>query len=272
MIGQREHTDTVMIYFIDSTGVHLSHSQRVGLEQYVLTSDWGQFNFSPDGRTFVRFGPRSGVEIFAFDRTTGMLSDFQHIAPLEADTIVEGLPSGGVAISPNNRFLYTCTSPYLRQYDLHAPDIAASMVRVGDLLAENTHGTFYSAMSELQLGPDCRLYAFSWQGDSIHVIDYPNEKGADCGWRAWGQSVGHVFFRDWSYFPNFRLGPLGDEGEPCTPRVRPITSTIYHRAPLLKVDVFPNPARSFVDVRLPATMHLGQPGRCLTLAVNGCVS
>ena len=106
----------------DSTGINYLGLQTVGNS---TPSGLGQAVFSPNGKYFVRLNlyriaEDQYLDIFDFDRCTGLLSNPRHI--IYRDTAL----AGGVAISQNSRFLYLSSHRYVYQYDLLADDIEAS--------------------------------------------------------------------------------------------------------------------------------------------------
>ncbi len=90
----------------------------------------------------------------------------------------------------------------------------------------------------MQLGPDCRLYIFCNSCDVIHVIHNPDEPGLACDFEQAAVQLPWPIFRSQPHFPNYRLGPVGNEGLPCSPVVS-VQETIL---PTAGVKVFPNPA------------------------------
>ncbi|KAA3620919.1 MAG: hypothetical protein DWQ02_28615, partial [Bacteroidetes bacterium] len=85
----------------------------------------GQAVFSPDGTKYVR-SQRVSVDIgnfiniYDFDRCTGELSN-----PIQF-MYQDSSYSGGVAISPNSRYLYVSSYEYVYQFDLLAEDIEST--------------------------------------------------------------------------------------------------------------------------------------------------
>jgi hypothetical protein len=200
----------------------------------------GQASFSPDGTTFCSIDAFAQCQVFDFDRCEGRLSNPRVIPlPLPYDSIGA---STGLAISPNSRFLYLMTSLNIWQYDLNAPNIETTKVRVaqndgwkdqwGDILG------FYQS----QLGPNGKIYVFPPAGRSaFSVIDQPDLKGTACN------VLQHkYFFPDWGNvsqpprFPNFRLGP--EVGSPCD--TLKVNSTAPAPVPQAHLSLRPNPATS----------------------------
>jgi PKD domain-containing protein/type IX secretion system substrate protein len=167
--------------------------------------------FSPDGSVLARYEIQHGLYLYNFDRCTGELEDYPKFVPIP-DTEL----GGGVAFSPNSRFLYMLSSTFVLQADLWAPDIAASLdtVAVYDGFTDPSTGGLSTTFFAMQNGPDGRIYFNTNNGTMyLHYIQYPNKKGDSC------QVVQHgvklPFFNIFTspHFPNYRLGPL--DGSPC---------------------------------------------------------
>ncbi|MFZ1331166.1 MAG: hypothetical protein WAR83_03210, partial [Flavobacteriales bacterium] len=151
-------------------GVSVDGTQAIGI---VRPADVGQVCFSPDGTKFAYYWAVHDLEIFNFDRCTGLFSDPVFI-PIED---MNG--GGGVAFSPNSRFLYVPSLNDFYQFDTDAADIPASMVHLG------TWDGFYSpfepfatAFDIAQLAPDGKIYIST--GNStfhLHVIHDPDQPG-----------------------------------------------------------------------------------------------
>lgn len=226
------------IYFIDSTGAHFNRRQSIGLIDDFFDVAADQLVFTPMGDQLLRYGADQGLRIFDFDRSTGELSNFQHI-PFPQGAVPDLLQFGGVAVSPSGQFAYVGNQIAIYQFDLWAEDIESSGVLIAELV-DNGEMFLRPTVHMLQLGPDCKIYAYMVNGDRHHIIHAPDERGAACEWEQGGLRLGHYVFRDQPTFPNFRLGPLGDEGSPCS---EPIVSITDEReTPGVEASVFPNPA------------------------------
>ncbi len=220
---------------LDETGVNTLQQQNIGLS---TTRTGGWANFSPDGTKYARYAPiNDDLYLFDFNRHTGELSNFQQIVIEEEAEWV-----GGVAFSPNSRYLYVSSYDYIYQFDTEADDVAASRVVVaqyqylGQFLEHNFWG--------MQLGPDCRLYVYCNSCDVIHVIHHPDEPGLACGFEQGAVQLPWPIFRSQPHFPNYRLGPVGDEGLPCTP----VVSVEEVPLPSVEVVVYPNPAKGYMTL------------------------
>jgi len=205
----------------------------------------GQAVFSPDGSKYVNFGTismttGSFLNIYDFDRCTGALSN-----PIQI-TAIDSAWVGGVAISPNSRFLYVASQDYLYQYDFWADDIEASRDTVGvidDWHLEGFPDWWGSSFSLMQLAPDGKIYIASTPTiPYLHTIDYPNEKGDSC--KVCLRCVELPTFNAFSMpnFPNYRLGAAA---EPCEP-----DATQEPATPVITVSIYPNPASEEVWVSI----------------------
>ncbi|MBX2929734.1 MAG: PKD domain-containing protein [Saprospiraceae bacterium] len=200
--------------------------QSVGLP---LTSNAiGQATFSPDGTKYASVHLTGGagdpiyVSIFDFDRCSGELSN-----PVQF-TYADTAWAGGIAISPNSRFLYVSSFRYVYQYDLHASDIEASRITVAvwDGFYDG-HPAFPTTFYLAQLGPDGKIYITSNSSTKyLHVINHPDSLGLACD--VCQHCVELPTKNSWSMpnFPNYRLHHL--EGSPCdTLRQPPVAEWAY---------------------------------------------
>ena len=233
-------------------------SQEIGMS---TTNGGGQAVFSPHGNTYVRYNPTDGAFVFQFDRESGLLDDFTHLAPE-----VEGL-FGGAAISPNNRFLYITSWNEVRQYDLEATDIDASEVIVAtyDGFVAPFPTNFYQA----QLGPDCRIYINSTNGNYVlHVINRPDESGLACELVQHGI---HLPTRHAISLPNFPNYRLGTSSPTCNPdlEINIVIDTTVMNNTITKtseydLSVYPNP----VDLDLQISCDLPAGGSAIWVLSN----
>jgi len=167
--------------------------------------------FSPDGSLLARYEIAHGLYLYGFDRCTGELGDYPEFVPIP-DTEL----GGGVAFSPNGRFLYMLSSTFVLQADLWAPDIGASLdtVAVYDGFTDPSTGGLSTTFFAMQNGPDGRIYFNTNNGTMyLHYIQYPNKKGDSCTVVQHGVKLPFFNIFTSPHFPNYRLGPL--DGSPC---------------------------------------------------------
>ena len=185
---------------------HLQLTDSVG-----TSTDIMQTTFSPDGSIYAIANRYQGLRLYNFDRCNGTFSDLLRIES-EADT----LPINGVAISPNNRFLYVSAVEYLYQFDLNHDNIAESRQVIaqydGYLIADSP--ALRTTFSNLLLAPDGKIYGTAPNSSNVlHVIHAPNEQGLDCDLEQHGLEIPTLHGFDPPNFPHFRLWDI--PGSPC---------------------------------------------------------
>ncbi len=171
--------------------------------------DLGEMCFSPDGAHFAVFDAQNDLRIFDFDRCTGIFSNPLHI-PIQdnADNEIYA----GLAFSADSRYLYAAEVKRLLQFDMQAPDIAASQTLVAEREL-NSDCALGQALMFMELGPDGRIYCRPGNGQyCMHRLARPELYGPNA------QLEQYYYTFNFSYqnipnFPNFRLGPI--DGSPC---------------------------------------------------------
>ena len=177
----------------------------------------GQAVFAPDGSKYVTLSRISStignyLNIYDFDRCAGLLSN-----PIQ-EHFIDGSSSGGVAISPNSRFLYNSAATRIYQYDLQSIDIIASKDTVAEYdgyLEESLPGFFQATrFSRAQIGPDGKIYiCCAGALKSMHVINQPDSLGVACEVLQHHIQLPTLNSGSLPNHPNYRLGAL--EGSPC---------------------------------------------------------
>ncbi len=204
-VTRRFHSE-IHVTLVTPDTVQYMGMQDVGFTEVDSAYCCNQTRFAPDGSKFFRNHPW-GMLILEFDRCNGAFSK-----PVYWDYHIVPHGSGGVAISPDNRFLYLCSGLTIQQYDLRASDVLSSREVVaeydGYISPDPTY--FFHA----QLGPDGKIYILTTSNnDILHVIHSPNKKGSACKVEQHGIKLparGSFFVPN---FPNYRLGPL--DGSAC---------------------------------------------------------
>jgi hypothetical protein len=210
--------------------------QRIGISSLRGENGGGRAVFSPDGTKYVRYNFKSDLQIFDFDRCSGLLSNFKHIPIYDSADTIWG---ASAAISPNSRYLYVTSSRTIYQFDLSSSNIEASKIIVaewdGRLSSVGTEHFFNMA----QLGADGKIYITYTGGiDMYSIIHYPDRRDTAC-------SVQQHIDLDAPIssgfsFPNFRLGAL--RGSPCDT----LTTATTDITDPINVTIYPNPAKDNV--------------------------
>jgi hypothetical protein len=147
----KAHENKYFKVLFTANGIEDVQEQNIGANP----NPWGngQGCFSPDGTKYATYNTRDNVFLFDFDRSTGELSNFQQLFADTSDTYV-----GGLAFSPNSRFLYVSTRNNLWQYDTEVSGIQSSQILVGEYDGYKELDVFSVTFYLMQLGPDCRIY------------------------------------------------------------------------------------------------------------------
>ena len=229
-------SETYQRILFDSFGFKQPLEQTIGIKPVKGGNSGGQAVFSPDGTKYIRYTPADELSIYDFNRTTGLLSNFKFIS---VDSF--GL-FGGVAVSPNSRFVYVSARFFIYQFDLWATDISASRKVVAEY--DGFRAPFSTWFYLAQLAPDCRIYIVTYNGSwAMHYIKYPDREGVAC------EVIQHgIVYKDsvannanLPNHPNYRLGVTPTY--PCDSTLRITTGTDYSLDwQLPKVFLFPNPA------------------------------
>ncbi len=237
--------DTLMYVFkIDKDSIYFHHEQKVGNSQVLKTrcSVSGQSAFSTDGKTFAMFCHESGLDLYDFDRETGLISNYRHLV------IPSTYRTSGICFSPNNRFLYISNGDKLWQVDLEAVSLEDGLL----LIDEYEPGPGLTAnFAKMQLGPDCRIYMSSTnQTRTLHIINNPDEYGEACNFLQRGFELPYVCQPgSMPNFPHFRI----DEDEVCNPDL--VASVFEFPVKVVKgLDVYPNPTSGELTIELPEVM------------------
>jgi PKD domain len=183
-----------------------TQSQTIG--QPTWSGAGGEIVFSPDGSKMARFNTRDDLRLFDFDRCTGTLSNPRHV-PIQDDA--DNKISAGLAFSLDGRFLYAAEVTRILQFDLHAPDLAASMTTVAE--AEPPLCFLSGSIGYLELGPDGIIYGRPLSGQNcMHRILHPERPATECQLQQNYYQLEYPY-KNLPHFPNFRLGPL--DGSTC---------------------------------------------------------
>lgn len=182
-------------------GVEVQGTQSIGM---VRPPDNGQSCFSPDGSKYVYYWSWQGLELFHFDRCTGLFSGPYFSSSGVTDY---GL---GVAFSPDGRFVYTTLTHKVYQFDTEAPDIATSQVLVAEWDGFYSPSPPFATLFDIaQLAPDGKIYIAT--GNStlhLHVIHDPDQPGLACNLEQHGVELPRYFMNSLPNHPNYHLGAL----------------------------------------------------------------
>jgi hypothetical protein len=245
IISQRYEDNKYYKILLSDKGAKVYDLQEIGIDK---STYGGQAVFSPDGKFYINYDYATYLKdphlvIFDFDRCTGQLSNPRNIF------YEKEISAGGVAVSPNSRFLYVGFGDNMMQYDLWAKDIAISkkIVAIYDNFISFNYPTRYYLA---QLAPDGKIY-ISTSGASpyLHVINKPDLEGAACNFVQRGLKL--PFINAWSVpnHPNYRLGAL--KGSPCDS----LGSVAVQEIKEEDFKVYPNPTRDILNVEIANSLN-----------------
>lgn len=256
LLFRRVNSDKFYKLLITPSGINI-YSQNIGALRDLYGNGAG--DFSPDGSKFAYYNPKIDIEIYDFDRCTGMLSNYINV--LVNDSAV----FGSVAFSGNSKVLYVTSIRYIYQIDLTSANIPASMqtVAVWDGFYSPSY-PFATNFLMAELGPDNKIYINCSNTTSyLHSIDYPDSLGLSCNILQHNIQLSTYNSYTIPNHPNYYLGPVvGGACDSLTGIQDVQTNTIHIR-------INPNPAKDkfYLNYTLPygvnalATVYntLGQP-------------
>ena len=237
------------ILTLTEQGTQPFFEQEIGNSTVLGGEGGGQAVFSPNGKKYIRYTPSDGIFIFDFDRTEGMLSNFQHIP------INDGAFAGGAVVSPSSRFLYIPSEHNLYQFDLQAEDITASKILIDTF--DGYTSPFPTTFFNGQLAPDCKIYINTFATvDVLHVIHNPDELGIACNFEQHAIQLPFNHLRSLPHFPNYRLGPLVEGEEPLPPcELVGDVQEITPKAQEPSLHIYPNPAYDVIQLEAPSALE-----------------
>jgi hypothetical protein len=230
------------IFLITGNSIMYHHKQYIG-NTHLDNSDWlGQAMFSHQGDKYFRHDNKNDLDIFDFDRCSGLLSNYIHI-PIQdsVDNMINGSFFTGAAVSPNDRYLYVSSYIYMYQFDLLASNIAASKDTVA-IYDNYMFGITPTTFSFLQSGPDGKIYSLVSNTPYLHVIDSPNLGGSSCNviQRGVNTSFNNTYHPS---FPHYRTPALA--GSACDT----LTSTAeIQKEEKEAILLYPNPSHQLLHV------------------------
>tara|TARA_B100001142_G_scaffold160772_1_gene161006 strand:+ start:2351 stop:7903 length:5553 start_codon:yes stop_codon:yes gene_type:complete len=162
-------------FLLTSTGLNLP-AITTNIGPVYTQNTIGYLKASPDGTMLAaadHWNFADGVDLFDFDRSTGILSNSMELTNLYSTSLY------GIEFSPSGQYLYVSeetSNGDIYQYDLMAgsySNINNSRTIIGS--ASNYGGA-------LQLGPDQKIYHADNGTSTLGVIDSPNLAGSNCNY------------------------------------------------------------------------------------------
>ena len=246
VVCHKINTSTFYVLLLTPKGFGEPTTQEIGIIRPV---DIGQVCFSPDGDRFAYYWGEQDLDIFDFDRCTGLFSNPVHIDIDDYDQM------GGVAFSPNSRYLYASSVLDVYQFDVQATNIESSMVHIAEWDSFYSPSPPFATVFDLaQLAPDGKIYISTGNGtDKLHVINAPDEPGLACDMQQHAITLPTYFANSLPNHPNYHLGPV--DGSVCDSLG--INAGVPERGPPLRVSAYPNPSSGSFNLSYAAQASMG---------------
>lgn len=248
VLCHRLNSDIYYRMLVTPNGASAPDQQAIGVERVYAG---GQACFSPQGNYFAYYRGTAGedLDIFGFDRCTGLFSNAVHIVINDVDLV------GGVAFSPSGRYLYVSSVDRVYQFDTWAADITASRITIAVWDGFYSPSPPFATMFDIaQLAPDGKIYIGT--GNStlhLHVINYPDSAGLACGMVQHGVELPRYFMNSLPNHPNYHLGPV--DGSVCDSLG--IDSGVSEEELEQALRVFPNPSNGAFNISYAAQTTAG---------------
>ena len=200
--------------------------------------------FSPDGSKYSFHINDTTLELYDFDRCTGILSN-----PVALTVSYLNYGMLGNAFSPNGRFLYACNNYFIHQFDTWSTNVPSTnqVVATWDTLM-NPLPTWFAVM---KLAPDHRIYIGTYAGSNVlHYIEFPDSAGLGCN------VVQNTFitpsYNTFSFpnSPNYDLGRL--IGSACDTLSISIAETPEENG----IGIYPNPAINILHIHFKKEINI----------------
>jgi hypothetical protein len=244
LICHKAYNNIYKKFLITPYGINGPFDQSIGVYRI---RDVGQSAFSFNGNHFAYYGLDEDLDIFNFDRCSGLLSNHTYVALNDSAT------GPGLAFSNDGKYLYVSSTKYVYQFDVTSTNIPSTQTTVAvwnSFYSPNPPlGTFFNIS---QLAPDGKIYIGTGNATlHLHVINQPDSAGLACDLVQHGIALPAFNFNSLPNHPNYFLGNL--PGSPCDTLTG--VQSHSHDPPLIKA--YPNPVTGPVTFQFPVKDHAG---------------
>jgi Secretion system C-terminal sorting domain len=193
-------------YLLTPTGINTMVYQDFNIP----TNTYGnvsQIMFSENGEKFAYVSPDSQntngyLIICDFDRCTGVFSNVQKQLISSSNYLY------GLCFSPNNKFLYTCTSSTVFQFEIDSLTIDTVATYDG-FISPPGQSCCATSFWNMYLAANGKIYITSGSGvQHLHEMNYPDSAGLACDVQQHSISLGYAQLRAVPNHPNYNLGPI----------------------------------------------------------------
>jgi hypothetical protein len=288
--SHRHGDDTIFVMLATPDTMLMVHRIRIGTDNclYNLSptagANGGTMIFSQDGSRLLNVNGEGLVEVYDFDRCSGIVSNALQI---EAPLVINGVEKRwmySACFSPSSRYIYTCQiDPLAEVFELVQYDLFASVPQQTRTVLYTNNGN-QGSLVYIRLGPDGKIYlpplcnspngCFPLDSTKLSVILNPDSGGLACqfvpNYLDMGRSItGNLL----SMAPNYDLGPI--DGSPCDTLgidTRPadpdttvnISSILWPK----ELRIYPNPVQETLTLESDGMLNLQA---CLLYDMQGRV-
>ena len=200
IINHRKMGSEFAAFLVSETGINTPVVSTGGIsypDPFISSSSsingpCSQLKASPDGTKLaaaITRGINRGIDLFDFNNETGAITFNSHLTGFTGDLY-------GVEFSPNSKFLYA-SDPIswsfggsVCQYDLSLD--TPELIQGSKVELINLQFSYYDANYAMQLASDGKLYLRNANGQSLNVINYPNNPGTASGYSLDAVTTGSV--------------------------------------------------------------------------------
>ncbi len=210
----------------------------------------GQAYFSPNGSMYANYYLAGGLDLFLFDRCSGIFTHVDFIPTGNYNLLV----GGGVAFSPNSKVLYVSDLYEVYQYDLTASNIAASeqLIAVWDS-TYSPNPPFATLFENAELAADGKIYITTGNSTfKMHVINNPDSLGVACDLVQHGVTLPAFYFNTLPNHPNYFLGCDTTSSCSC------LTTGTQELSDFISLKSYPNPTTGPVTFQFPVQKTNGE--------------
>lgn len=208
-------------YLIDSNGIHGPFISSLGSIMGASGGGYGQMIFSPTGDKILCLDASGVIDLFDFDRCTGVISNWNELGTSPYNVNGNAGPYG-CSFSPNGKVIYVSNVSYpdsLFQFDLTVGNIKASRQTIW----ENTNPLL--EFGQHKLASDGKIYVtishYPFPNNyhdstnmNLCVINSPDFLGSSCNFVPFSVYLGgRRCFLGLPNDPNYSLGAF--TGSPC---------------------------------------------------------
>jgi hypothetical protein len=293
VVGNKHLGDSILVWLATPDSMYNIHRQKIGSNNCTGSispssgANGGQLVFNFSGDRLLNVNGEGLVEIFDFDRCSGILSNSITLDSAHIDnnsSSYHGMYSAD--FSPTGRYVYACqydfvnSHYYLVQYDIEGSSPGFNKTIIFNQAMNQASAT--RGFVSVTRGLDNRMYlvprctgggsCFPIDSTCLSTIENPDIGGLGCGLYlnkiCYNQELYSALL---SLAPNYDLGPI--DGSLCdTLGIDVRNDTATHRAALSKSigpQVYPNPAFLSLTLEMPEGVQILSyklfdiHGRCL---------